>query len=138
MKWTPELEKFHPNDRLRIKIEKGRNEKFNSLYHLMLSMMVKVINRGPASTSVDKLKKWVKYETGRYDVVKLDQDTPGGHQVAIDWHSTSFAEMGEDEFHQFALDTCDLILRELAPWAVNSPEWPEILKIINSIKPEAA
>lgn len=44
--------------------------------------------------------------------------------------------MPEREFHQFCADSCDMIRHEMAPWISNSPEWPEIQSIINSIAPE--
>ncbi len=135
-KWGSALEKLHPNDRLRIKIDKDRNGKFNSLYHLMLDRLSKAINKGPANTDIDRLKRWVKIKTGRYDVVPLPAPTITGETSAIEYHSTSFAKMGEEEFHSFVSDTCELIRAELAPWVGESAEWQEVQEIIATIAPE--
>lgn len=132
------LANFPEGERLRIKIDMDRNGKFNSLFHVMLELLVRAINRGPAQTSIDSLKQWVKLRTGRYDLVKLPNPAPDGTTHAIDYHSTSFAKMGEDEFHQFCVDACELIRAELAPWVSGSDEWGEAQKIVNSIAPEQA
>lgn len=131
-------EQFKPGDRLRIVVERDRNGHFNALYHVMVSLCVDAINSGPASTDIDSLKRWVKLQTGRYDVVRLPKPGPGGETVAIEYHSTSFASMGEDEFHRFAVDTCHLIRDRLAPWIEGSAEWPEIMELVNSIAREDA
>lgn len=137
-RWAHKLEDLHPNDRVRIKIDKDRNGKFNSLYHVMLDNLAKAINRGPAKTDIDALKRWVKIKTGRYDLVELPQPTTTGETHAVDYHSTSFAKMGEEEFYQFASDTCELIRSELAPWLSGSSEWAEVRKILATIAPEQA
>jgi hypothetical protein len=46
--------------------------------------------------------------------------------------------MAEAEFHQFAVETCELIRAELAPWIGDSPEWRDALAIIAQISPEGA
>ena len=74
-KYAEAIEDLHQGDRLRIKVEKDRNGKFNSLYHVMLDRLARAINRGPATTSIDELKKWVKIRKGWYDVVPLPQPT---------------------------------------------------------------
>lgn len=137
-KYAEAIEDLHQGDRLRIKVEKDRNGKFNSLYHVMLDRLARAINRGPATTSIDELKKWVKIRKGWYDVVPLPQPTLDGQTHAIDYHSTSFAKMGEEDFERFARDTCELILSELAPWVENAPEWEEVQQIIGQIRRDAA
>lgn len=123
--------------RVRVKVDKDRNGRFSALYHLMLGKVSKAVNSGPAQTDVDSLKRWVKLQTGRYDLVQLPKPVQG-QTHAIEYRSTSFAKMGEAEFHQFAMDTCKLIARELAPWISQSEEWPEIMAIIASIAPAEA
>ena len=137
-KYAEAIEDLHQGDRLRIKVEKDRNGKFNSLYHVMLDRLARAINRGPATTSIDELKKWVKIRKGWYDVVPLPQATLDGQTHAIDYHSTSFASMGEEDFERFTRDTCELILAELAPWVGSAPEWEEVQKIIGQIRKDAA
>lgn len=136
-RWTIALEDFRPGERLRVTVDKDRNAKFNSLYHLSLSLIAKAINRGPAQTSVDDLKKWVKLKKGWFDVIPLPKPRNGITHV-IEYKSTSFATMGETEFYKFAVDTCELIRDELAPWIANSPEWKDVRAIIDTIHPEAA
>lgn len=130
------MEKLREGDRLRISVDKDRNGKFSSLYHVLLGKLADAINRGPATASIDTLKKWVKLKKGWYDVVTLPRPTLTGETSAIEYHSTSFATMGESEFEQFAKDTCELIVSELAPWVQDAPEWNEIQKIIAQIAPE--
>lgn len=124
--------------RLKVKIDKDRNGKFSALFHLMLGLLAKAINRGPAQTDIEALKSWIKLKKGWYDTVALPHPTQDGQTHAIAYRSTSFAKMGEDEFHAFCIDACELIRAELAPWVSNAPEWPEVRQIINSILPEAA
>jgi hypothetical protein len=96
---------------------------------------VKAINRGPATTSIDDLKSWVKLKKGWYDLVPLPHPRDGMTH-AIAYKSTAFASMGETEFHQFCMDACELIRADLAPWISEAPEWLEIEPIVNSILPE--
>ena len=128
------MAEFPEGVRLRIKIDKDRNGKFSALFHVLLGLLVDAINRGPAQTDIDKLKQWVKLKKGHYDVVQLPNPV-GEITHAIDFHSTSFAKMGDTEFHAFCVDACELILAELAPWVAGSPEWPDAQQIICSILP---
>lgn len=121
--------------RLKITIDKDRNGKFSALYHVMLGLVAKAVNRGPAQTDIDTLKQWVKLKRGWYDVVKLPVETEG-QTHAIVYRSTAFSAMPESEFHQFAMQTCDLIRDELAPWIASAPEWGEIRQIIDGIAPK--
>lgn len=134
-KFRPALDAFPEGVRLRITVDKDRNGKFNALFHLMLGMVSDAINRGPAKTDIDKLKQWVKLKKGHYDVVPLPHPVQG-QTHAIEYRSTSFAKMGEAEFHAYCTDACELIRAELAPWISGAPEWPEVQSIIRSIAPE--
>ena len=138
-RWRMELAEagFKPGQRLQINVDRDRNGKFNSLYHLMLSFIVKAINQGPAETDIDRLKQWVKLQRGWFDVVPLPTPRDGLTHV-IAYQSTSYATMAEDEFHRFAVDTCDLIRDKLAPWIADAPEWQEARAIIDSIAPQEA
>lgn len=123
--------------RLRVSVDKDRNGRFSALVHVMIGLLVRAINRGPAKTSTRDLKKWVKLKKGWYDVVPLP--TPvNGQTHAIDYRSTAFHEMAEGEFHQFAMDLCEMVRSELAPWVKDAPEWAEIVTIVDSILPEGA
>lgn len=135
--WRDELSALRPGDRLRITVDKDRNGKFSSLFHLMLGLIAKAINRGPANTDIEALKKWIKLKKGWFDVVPLPHPKDGITHV-IDYHSTSFAAMGEAEFHRFAIDACELIRTELAPWIGDAPEWREARAIVDSIAPPEA
>jgi len=137
-RYAETLEAIPEGARLRVTVEEDRNGKFNSLFHLLLGKVATAVNRGPAKTSIDDLKKWVKIKRGWYRVVDLPTPGPRGETVAVDYLSTAFHAMGEGEFHRFASDACDLIASELAPWITQSPEWPEIHQILSSIRPEAA
>ena len=137
-KFQDTLGKIPEGMRLRIKLDRDRNGKFSALFHVMLGLLVDAINNGPATTDIDKLKRWVKLKKGHYDVVPLPKPAPDGTTHAIDYHSTAFNKMGEEEFHAFCADACELIRAELAPWVSGSPEWEEAEAIINSILPEAA
>lgn len=130
------MAEFPEGVRLRIKIDKDRNGKFSALFHVLLGLLVDAINRGPAQTDIEKLKQWVKLKKGYYDVVPLP-NAVGEITHVIDYHSTSFAKMGETEFHDFCADACELIVAELAPWVSGAPEWTEARQIIRSITPGA-
>lgn len=137
VKYGDQLQDLGNGQRLKIRIDVDRNGKFSGLYHVMLGMVVKAVNRGPTRTDINRLKRWVKLKTGRYDLVPLDVAGPDGQTHAIDYHSTSFKDMDEGEFYEFAMDTCDLIASpEMAPYIKDSPEWPEIMKILKSILPK--
>lgn len=130
-------EAFRPGERLQVNVDKDRNGRFNGLAHLLFGLVVKAVNAGPANTNIDALKRWVKLQTGRYDLVRLP--TPkDGQTHAIDYHSTSYAKMGEGEFHAFMVDACELIRDRMAPWIADSPEWQEIQVILGSILKEPA
>jgi hypothetical protein len=134
-KFHDEMLEFPEGVRLRIAIDQDRNGRFSALFHVMLGLIAKAINRGPASTSIDALKQWVKLKKGWYDVVTLPTPAPDGTTTSVVFRSTSFASMGETEFHAFAQDACEMIRAELAPWVAGSPEWAEARDIINSILP---
>ena len=133
-KFMAALDDIPEGVRLKLVIDKDRNGKFNALFHLMLDKVARAINGGPAKTDIDTLKQWVKLKRGWFDLVLLPSPVDG-QTHAIAYRSTSFAKMGESEFRQFALQTCDLIRDELAPWIGNSPEWGEVREILNSIAP---
>lgn len=137
-KFQDTLGDFQDGERLRIKVERDRGGKFNALYHVMIDLIVKAVNRGPATTSIKEMKNWVKLKKGWYEIKPLPAPAPDGQTSAIEYKSTSFASMGEEEFHAFAVDTCELLAAELAPWIKDSPEWLEAKQIIDTIKPEAA
>lgn len=122
-------------ERLRITVDRDRNGKFSALYHVMLGLLAKAINSGPASTDIDQLKKWVKLKRGWYDVIELPKPVNGVSHV-IEYRSTAFAKMGEGEFQRFAVETCDLIRSDLAPWIGSAPEYSEIMTLVESIAPE--
>lgn len=137
-RFVPALRDMPEDVRLRVKLDTDRNGKFSALYHVMLGMVVDAINRGPAQTTIDNLKKWVKIQRGWYSVIPLPNPTGEGVEHAIEYKSTTFNKMGEREFHEFAVDTCEMIATDLAPWIKESPEWPEIQAIVAQIAPEAA
>ncbi|MBN8292860.1 DUF1367 family protein [Rhodobacter sp. NTK016B] len=137
-KFGAAFEEIPEGARLKVKIDRDRNGKFSALFHVALGLLVAAINRGPASTSIDALKQWVKLKKGWYDVVELPHPAPDGQTHAIAYRSTSFATMGEAEFHAFCTDACELIRAELAPWVSSAPEWAEVRAIIDSIAPEEA
>lgn len=131
------IDRFRPGDRLRIRIDRDRNGKFNAFYHLMLSKICAAANRGPVHLDIDGLKKWVKLKRGWFEVVPLPPNMAklAGQETAIEYISTSFAAMpDESEFHRFAADTRDLIRDELAPYIAGSPEWEEISAMLDSIR----
>ena len=128
---------FRPGDRLQISVDKDRNGKFNALAHLMFGKVCDAVNRGPASMDIDRLKRWVKLQTGRYEVIALPRPV-NGVSHAIEYQSTAFAKMGEAEFHDFMVDACELIRDRMAPWIEDSDQWPEIQAILGSILREPA
>jgi hypothetical protein len=133
--WADAMKEFRPGERVQVTVDRDRNGKFNSLFHLCLGMIAKAINRGPATTDIDQLKKWVKLQKGWYTLVRVP---PPHHGWAIDYKSTSFAAMSEEEFHQFATDACNLIRDDLAPWISDAPEFRDVTAIIDSIlQPES-
>lgn len=134
-KFMDALDDIPEGVRLKLVIDKDRNGKFNALFHVLLDRVAKAVNRGPAKTDIDTLKAWVKLKRGWFDLVLLPMPVDG-QTHAIGFRSTSFAKMGEVEFHQFAAQTCDLIRDELAPWIASSREWAEIRQIIDGIAPQ--
>ncbi len=135
-KHAANIEDFRIGERLRISVDRDRNGKFSALYHVMLGKLANAINRGPAQTDIDQLKEWVKYKRGWFDLV--ERTFEGKTREVIKFRSTAFAKMPEGEFHKFAVDTCELIRDELAPYIGNSPEWWEIAIILDKIQGEAA
>lgn len=132
-RFRDDFAKFHEGERLRVKIDRDRNGKFSALFHVMLGLIATAVNRGPAQTDIAGLKRWVKIKKGYYDVVPLPRPAIDGTTHAIQFKSTAFSSMGEEEFHAFCVDACELIRAELAPWVEGSEEWAEALAIINTI-----
>jgi hypothetical protein len=129
------LSEFPRGERLRITIDRDRNGKYSAMYHLMLDLLAKAINRGPAATSLDDLKKWIKLKRGWFEVVPL----PAPHEGvthAIQFKSTAFDAMGEDEFQRFATESAELIAAEIAPWIKGAPEYADVMALIKQINPE--
>lgn len=127
------LEDIPEGVRLRINIDEDRNGRFSSLFHVMLRKVAVAVNRGPAETSIESLKRWVKLKKGWYRVVDLPAPGPNGETIAVDYKSTAFESMGDGEFHAFAVDACQLIASELAPWITQSPEWEQIDALLNHV-----
>lgn len=73
---------------------------------------------------VEVVLLWLKYETGRFDLVVL----PGG-EMARHPHSIAFESMDQKEFQQFWTDALPIIERELGGLDVETRK--EIEKMIN-------
>lgn len=124
--------------RLRIEVDADRNGKFNALVHVLIGMMVKAINAGPAQTSTRDLKRWIKLKRGWFELVPLPRPLPDGTTHAVEYRSTSYADMSEGEFRAFVSDLCTMVEEDLAPWLRDAPEWAEIDAIVSSIHAERA
>ena len=85
--------KLKPGDSCVIQIRKPRNPKHNSLYWCLLSNITESTGRWPTP---EALHKWLKFELGMYTITEVNDG-----RIAIEWDSTDFMSMGQEEFRDF-------------------------------------
>ena len=76
-----------------MRVRKARNVEHHRLYWAMLGNVVAATDRWPTTES---LHRWIKYQLDMFTVTALKDGL-----VVVEWESTDFMAMGQDEFHKF-------------------------------------
>ena len=92
-------------DRVLVKVHHARNPQHNELAHAVIDRIASAMG-----LPVDVIKLWLKWETGRVDLVAL----PNGKYIHSP-RSLSFAAMSQDEFQEFWNEAWLVISEKIMP-----------------------
>ena len=76
-----------------VQIRRPRNIKHHRLYWALINEVAESTGRWP---SAEALHRWVKWKLEMYRPVAVKNEL-----VVLEWESTDFASMGQDEFRTF-------------------------------------
>ena len=82
-----------PGEPFIVRVRKARSAKHHRLYWSMLRNVVEATETWETAT---ELHKWLKYKLGLYTVIAIEKE-----KVIIEWDSTDFIAMSQDEFRRF-------------------------------------
>ena len=103
------LKDLKMGDKVLVKVHRARNPEHNALAHVVFDRIAKAIGQ-----PMDVVKLWLKWETGRVDLVKM----PNGQHIPNP-RSLKFESMSQDEFQSFWNDAWPIIGEKILP---NIPE----------------
>lgn len=106
-------------DKVLVKVHRPRNPEHNALAHLVFGRIAKAIGQ-----PMDVIKLWLKYETGRVDLVKM----PNG-KFMPNPRSLSFESMSQDEFQSFWDEAWPVIGEKIMP-KIPEKDFQEIREIV--------
>lgn len=106
-------------DKVLVKVHRARNPEHNALAHVVFDRIAKAIGQ-----PMDVVKLWLKWETGRVDLVKM----PNGTFIANP-RSLSFESMSQEEFQSFWNDAWPVIGEKIMP-GLPEKEFAEIRAIV--------
>lgn len=106
------------SDRVLCSVHRARNVEHNELAHAVFDRVAKA-----TGLSLDVIKLWLKWETGRVDLVKLPND-----KYMPNPRSLAFESMSQDEFQRF-WDEAWVVLSEKMLPKIPEAEF-EIIKAI--------
>lgn len=109
-----------------VKITRGRNTKFNSLYRALLGYTVKALAAAGEDWTNDDIHKEIKIHLGFYRVRAMPEHIVRltGRTHEIEYVSTAFGSMSEDQFRDFVFKAIGVIEEEICPYLMES-EWAE-------------
>lgn len=88
-----------------MRVHKARNPEHNGLAHAVFQKIAQAIGQ-----PLDVVKLWLKWETGRVDLVKM----PNGRRIANP-RSFAFEAMSQDDFQAFWNDALPIIAEKVMP-----------------------
>lgn len=111
---------LHIGDRVIVKIHRARNPEFNALAHAVFERIGNAIGQ-----PMEVVKLWIKWETGRVDLVRL----PTGKHIPNP-RSVAFESMDENEFRDFWNDAWPIIAEKILP-GIPEHDFQEIRNIVD-------
>ena len=115
-----------------VKVSQGRNKKFNGLYHTLLGYVCKALEASGTHWTHDDLHREIKVHLGFYKVREMPKHIAQitGHTHEIEYISTNFDSMSEEQFRKFVFKAFGVIEEKICPHLMES-EWAiKIDKII--------
>lgn len=103
------MKELNPGDKVLVNVHRARNPEHNALAHVVFERIAQAIGQ-----PMDVVKLWLKWETGRVDLVKM----PNGTFIANP-RSLKFESMSQQEFQSFWDDAWPIIGEKILP---NIPE----------------
>jgi hypothetical protein len=125
-------EKLSQFEVVAVKVTRGRNKKFNALYHSLLGYVVKALAASGENWSQDDLHREIKIHMGYYKVREMPAHIARltGRSHEIDYISTRFDSMSEDQFREFVFKAVGVIEAEICPHLMDSDWALQVDKII--------
>lgn len=118
----------------------SRNGKHHSLAWIFVGLVADAMNDGPSALfdawDDERVMEHVKLAVGVSDIYKLPPKLAkkAGCPVAIKSGSISFAKMDQARFAEFFEAMLLYVQTELSPHIEQSPQWPQIDKIIRRVR----
>lgn len=115
-----------------VKITRGRNQKFNALYHALLGYVRKALEASGENWSHDDLHREIKIHLGYYKVREMPEHISRltGRTHEIEYISTGFDSMSEDAFRDFVFKAVTVIEDSICPYLMDSDWSMQVDKII--------
>ncbi len=99
------MHQLKPGDRVLMTVHRARNPEHNALAHVVFQRIADAIGK-----PMEVVKLWLKWETGRVDLVEL----PTGKHIPNP-RSFKFESMGQDEFQAFWDEAWPIIAEKVLP-----------------------
>jgi hypothetical protein len=115
-----------------VKVTRGRNRKFNALYHTLLGYVRKALAAGGEEWTHDDLHREIKVHLCFYKVREMPEHIARltGRTHEIDYISTNFDSMSEDAFREFVFKAVGVIEEHICPYLMESDWASKVDKII--------
>ena len=107
-----------------VKVTRGRNTKFNALYHTLLGYVCKALEASGQQSSKDDLQREIKLLLGFYKLREMPEHIARltGRTHDIEYISTKFDSMSEEQFRDFVFKAFGVIEEEICPHLMES-DW---------------
>lgn len=106
----------------------------------MCALVARALNSGPSGDwDTNSVKEMFKLVTGRYRVIPLPRALRTLHPRAIGLlpSSIQFSKMPHKERLDMTNEALTFLGNEMAPWLVDTPEWPQIAQITGQMESAA-
>lgn len=117
---------------VRVKIYRGRNERFNALYWALLGYVAKALEATGEEWTKDDIHKEIKTHLGLYKVKEMPEHIVRltGRTHELEYLSTDFNSMTETAFREFAMKAVGIIEEHICPYLKESEEAARVDKIV--------
>ena len=115
-----------------VKVTRGRNTKFNALYHTLLGYLRKALEASGEHWTKEDLHREIKLLLGFYKMRKMPEHIARltGRTHDIEYISTGFDSMSEEQFRDFVFKALDVIEDEICPHLMESDWAMKVDKIL--------